>query len=249
MILVIDIGNTSTHLGLYRDGAVRRVGRAPTDLTTIKAIKQELVAFLKRSRITGVCISSVVPKINPAWSKAVKSVCDLTPLFVSHEVNIGIPITYAKPHTIGADRLANACAAADLLGTPVVVADFGTALTFDIVSRTEGYVGGVIAPGIPLMFEYLSDKTALLPVVEPKPVVSSIGKSTEEAMRIGGQIGYRGIVRELLTEIKRDLGVRKLNVCTTGGYADMVVRDLDQSIPVIPDLTLIGIGKIFELNT
>ena len=249
MILVIDIGNTSTHFGLYREAKVGRKTRVPTGLTTIKAIKQELSGFLKKTSVDAVGISSVVPNVNSAWTKAVRGVIGVEPIFVSHEVDVGVAIDYPKPASIGADRLANACAAAALLGTPVVVADFGTALTFDIVSRDAAYVGGVIAPGIPLMFEYLSDKTALLPKVEPKAVHSSIGKSTEEAMRIGGQIGYRGIVRELLSEIKKDLGVRRLKVCTTGGYAALVVRDLDPKIPVIEDLTLIGIGNIVERNS
>ena len=249
MILSIDIGNTSTHLGIYSAGEILRVGRVPTTTKTIKGLKVELAKFLKKTVAEGVCISSVVPPVNNAWAKAVKSVTGCDALFVSHKVNVGVTIDYPKPATIGADRLANACAAVDLLGAPLVVADFGTALTFDIVDSENAYVGGVIAPGIPLMFEYLSDKTAQLPKVKPRAVKTSIGRSTEEAMRIGGQIGYRGIVRELLNEIKRDLGVRKLNVCTTGGYAEMVVRDLDQKIPVIPDLTLIGIGKIFELNS
>ena len=249
MILVIDIGNTSTHLGLYRGGKIRRKCRVPTGLTTIKAIKSELRCFLKKSRVDAVGVSSVVPDVNRAWTKGVDAVTDAEPMFVNHQLDVGVAIDYPRPESIGADRLANACAAVSMLGAPVVVADFGTALTFDIVSRDAAYVGGVIAPGIPLMFEYLSDKTALLPRVEPRAVHSSIGKSTEEAMRIGGQIGYRGIVRELLLEIKKELGVRRLKVCSTGGYAALVVQDLDPKIPVIEDLTLIGIGKIVERNS
>ena len=123
MILGIDIGNTSTHLGFYEDGVVTRVTRISSRVKTIKGIKQELAVFVKDVVLEGACISSVVPAINSPWYKAVKSLTGHTALFVSHTLDIGIPITYEKPQTIGADRLANACAAAELLGTPVVVAD------------------------------------------------------------------------------------------------------------------------------
>jgi type III pantothenate kinase len=244
-ILAIDIGNTSITLGLYRNGKVSRIRR----VTPGRSLGKLLRDYVGTRSIAGTGMSSVVPSVNAAWEKAAATLGEGPVIQLSHHSEIGIPIDYPKPASIGADRLANACAASHLFGAPVVVADFGTALTFDIIDRKKGYVGGVIAPGIPLMFEYLSDKTALLPRIEPKPVNHAVGRSTEEAMRIGGQIGYRGIVRELLTEIKKELGVRRLSVCATGGYAGMVVKDLDQDIPVVEDLTLLGIGRIYELNT
>ena len=148
-ILAIDIGNTSITLGLYRNGKVSRVQRVLAQ----RSLRKLIQTYLGTRKVSGVCISSVVPTVNAAWEKAAIAVVQGPVYLLSYQSDIGIPIDYPKPASIGADRLANACAAAHLLGTPVVVADFGTALTFDIVDRHKGYVGGVIAPGIPLMFE------------------------------------------------------------------------------------------------
>jgi len=129
----------------------------------------------------------------------------------------------------------------------VVVCDFGTALTFDIVKKDEGYVGGIICPGLPLMFDYLSEKTALLPHIQPVKTSRVIGKSTAEAMRIGARLGYRGMVREILADLKKELG-RGMKVCATGGFAKWVLADFNGSISIDPNLTLKGLGRIGTMN-
>ena len=150
----------------------------------------------------GVVLSSVVPAVNRLWKEIAHRLWHGVPwVNVNHRCKLDVPITYPKPETIGADRLANACEAAHRYGTPIIVADFGTAVTFDIVSKTKGYIGGIIAPGLSLMFSYLSEKTALLPRVKPGPVRRFVGKSTVEAMRLGAVWGYRGLVREILKEL------------------------------------------------
>jgi type III pantothenate kinase len=170
-------------------------------------------------------------------------------IYVSAGVNIGVPITYPRPETIGADRLANACAAAHRYGAPVIVADFGTAVTFDVVEAKRGYVGGIIAPGLMLMFSYLAEKTALLPRIGPALVRGRIGRSTEQAMRLGAKWGYRGLVREILAEIKRKPALRSATVCATGGYARWCLKGSDLSIAVDPHLTLYGLARIYQLNS
>ena len=160
-----------------------------------------------------------------------------------------MPITFPKPQQIGADRLVNAAAVTSLYGAPSVVIDIGTACTFDIVHPQKGYVGGIIAPGLPLMFSYMAEKTALLPSIEPAKLKGAIGKSTEEAMRIGAQIGYKGMIREMLASVKKELNTDKVTVVGTGGYAKWVLPEMDEQIPIEPDLTLKGLGIVYEFGT
>ena len=140
----------------------------------------------------------------------------------------GVGIDYPKPNSIGPDRLANAVAARKRFGAPVVVVDFGTAVTFDVVNRAGNYAGGIIAPGLAAMTDYLHEKTALLPRIKIREVKTTIGKSTEQAMLIGAVHGYRGLVRELIAELKRELRVKKLPVVATGGYAKLIAAKLPE---------------------
>lgn len=235
--LVIDIGNTSTSLGVWRKGRVANVQRTESKIPAL-----ELKTIPERA-----VIASVKPGVNARWKRFLKEQGVQSVLEVSHKKEIGIPISYPKPEKIGSDRLANACEAAAICGAPVVVCDFGTALTFDIIKKEEGYAGGIICPGLPLMFDYLSEKTALLPHINPVKTTRVIGKSTAEAMRIGARLGYRGMVREILGELKRELG-RHTKVCATGGFAKWVLDGFDESIVIDPKLTLKGIGRIGQLN-
>ena len=132
-----------------------------------------------------------------------------------------IGIAYPKPQTIGPDRLANAVAARVHFGAPVVVVDFGTAVTFDVVDRAGNYVGGIIAPGLAAMTGYLHEKTALLPRIEIREPRGIVGKSTEQAMLVGAVHGYRGLIKELIARFKSHLKTRALPVVATGGYASL----------------------------
>ena len=170
------------------------------------------------------------------------------PLLVSHTHDLGVPVNYPHPERIGADRLANAAAASRLMGTPSVVCDFGTALTFDVLDGKRGYIGGIICPGLPLMFDYLAEKTALLPHVEPSRTKAVVGRNTTQAMQIGARLGYRGMVREILTALEQDLGAKPLPVCCTGGYAGWIFKDWDVEAIIDPKLTLKGLGYIGDLN-
>ena len=155
-------------------------------------------------------------------------------------------IDYPRPKTIGPDRLANAAAAREHFGAPVVVVDFGTAVTFDVVNAAGNYTGGVIAPGLAAMTDYLHEKTALLPKIKIREIRSAIGKSTEQAMLVGAVQGYRGLVRELIAALKRELKVKKLPVVATGGYAGLIAAKLPEISAVRPDLTLEGLRLTWE---
>jgi type III pantothenate kinase len=160
----------------------------------------------------------------------------------------GVGIDYPKPATIGPDRLANAVAVRHRFGAPSVVVDFGTAVTFDVVDGAGNYVGGIIAPGLAAMTDYLHEKTALLPRIKIREIKGAIGKSTEEAMLVGAVSGYRGLVRELLRELKRELKARRLPVVATGGYAQLLASKLPEITAVDPLLTLEGLRLIWQAN-
>ena len=244
LVLVVDIGNTSTSAGLYRGGRVSRVHRLETARSTPGEVARLVKRIVGGRKVDGACIASVAPRVNGAWRAAVKS----SIVWVDCAKKLGIPVTYPKPRTIGADRLANAAGGVAKYGSPLIVADFGTAVTFDVVLPGKGYVGGVIAPGLPLMFSYLAEKTAKLPLIGPGPVSGGVGRSTEEAMRRGAAWGYRGMVREIVAELQKVPGMKKAALVATGGFAKWVVKGLKPAMRVDQDLTLYGIGKIYELN-
>ena len=237
-VLVIDIGNTSTSLAVARGLKLSSIQRTSS---TTPALKLKTVPACA-------VIASVKPAVNQHWENFLKQSGVKEILYVNHTVNLGVSISYPKPETIGADRLANACEAFAAYGAPVIVCDFGTALTFDIVKKREGYAGGIICPGLPLMFDYLAEKTALLPHIKPLKTKHIIGRSTEDAMRIGAHYGYLGMVKEILAQLKKELG-RGTRVCATGGFAKWVFDGWETPIPVDPQLTLKGLARIATLNS
>jgi type III pantothenate kinase len=247
-ILVIDIGNTSTSLGLFERNKITSVVRIEKVNQEVASICSAMRKAAGKNRIAGVCIASVVPGLNAVWQQACRALFDREPLMVSHKLELGIPVTYPKPESIGADRLANAVGGVRKFGAPLIVADFGTAVTFDVVTKRSGYAGGIIAPGLPLMFDYLAERTAQLPRVTWKPIKGRVGKSTADAMQIGAHWGYRGMVREIMTELKKDPSMKNATICATGGFAAKVLSGINPKPVIEPTLTLYGIGCIYELN-
>ena len=246
MILLFDIGNTHTHVGLA-DG--RRVVQQ-TNLPTLTWFGGSAAAAVKKfagkDKIEGAALCSVVPRATPLARKTVRALWRLDALEVNAKTIRGVGIDYPKPGSIGPDRLANAVAAKFHFGAPVVVVDFGTAVTFDVVDARGRYVGGIIAPGLAAMTNYLHEKTALLPKIQIREIKSAIGKSTEHAMLVGAVHGYRGLVRELIGELKRELRTKKLPVVATGGYAKLIAAKLPEISAVAPDLTLEGLRLVFQ---
>lgn len=248
MLLLIDIGNTHTHLGLADEDRIVRQADALTADWGRPGAATRLRRFVGRAQIGGAALCSVVPQCTPRVCAAVRREWHVNCQVLSSQTlaGLGIGVDYPKPKTIGPDRLANAVAARRRFGAPVVVVDFGTAVTFDVVNRAGDYIGGIIAPGLAAMTDYLHEKTALLPRItihEPKRV---IGKSTEEAMLIGAVHGYRGLVRELIKELKRELSVNRLPVVATGGYGELIAAGLREIKAVDPLLTLEGLRIFWE---
>ena len=246
MILLFDIGNTHTHVGLADEKRVIK----QADIPTLAWFGGGAAALVKKivgaKPIEGVALCSVVPRATPLVRKVLQATWKLEALEVNARTIRGVGIDYPKPNSIGPDRLANALAAKTRFGAPVVVVDFGTAVTFDVVDAKGNYVGGIIAPGLAAMTNYLHEKTALLPKIEIREIKSAIGKSTEEAMLVGAVHGYRGLVRELIAELKRELRVKKLPVVATGGYAKLIAAKLPEISAVEPDLTLDGLRLAWQ---
>jgi type III pantothenate kinase len=246
MLLLIDIGNTHTHLGLSDDLRVVRHADTSTQAWVSGAAERPLRHFVARNRLQGVAICSVVPRCTPLVCQATLHLWNVRCLELTPKTLAGIGVDYPNPKTIGPDRLANAVAARHHFGAPVVVVDFGTAVTFDVVDRSGNYSGGIIAPGLAAMTEYLHEKTSLLPRIKIRDTKSVVGKSTEEAMLIGAVHGYRGLVRELIKELKNELGVRRLPVIATGGYGKLIAAGLPEITKVDPLLTLEGLRLVWH---
>jgi len=246
MLLLFDIGNTHTHVGLANGRCVLRQINFPTREWSGGNAKMRVAGFVGAKKIEGAVLCSVVPGATPYARRAIRQLWKLNTLELTPKTLRGLGIDYPKPKTIGPDRLANAVAARHHFGAPVVVVDFGTAVTLDVVNRTGNYIGGIIAPGLAAMTDYLHEKTALLPRIKIREVKTAVGKSTEQAMLIGAVHGYRGLVRALIAELKRELKVKQLPVVATGGYARLIASKLPEISAVEPNLTLEGLRLTWE---
>lgn len=243
--LLIDNSNSFTKFALSS-----RVKLGPSrKLRTSEVTEASLKKTLRGWRWKTAVLSSVVPEKGEVMTRFLGA-GGAKVVHVNARANLGVGVKYPKPKTIGADRLANAAAAFAAFGAPVVVVDFGTAVSFDIISGAGDYVGGVIAPGLEAMTDYLHQRTALLPKISLLEPPSAIGKSTKHAMLAGAVYGYRGLVRQILTEIGKELGIPlNLPVVATGGYATLIAAGLPEIKTVQDNLTLEGLRIIGILNS
>lgn len=240
--LLVDISNSYTKFAF---ASTKRIS-APVRIVTNRLSSALFLRFLKQRRVRQVMVSSVVPEKNSVISKAVGRT---GVLWLDSTLKLAVGIDYPAPESIGADRLANAAAVAALYGCPAIVVDFGTAVTFDIVSARRNYIGGVIAPGLEAMTNFLYQRTALLPKLSLKEPRRAIGRSTIGAMLSGAVFGYRGLVREILARIRaEEFPRKKLHIVATGGYARLIAAQLPEITAVRPHLTLEGLRIIANLN-
>lgn len=237
-LLLIDNSNSFTKFALSDADRIGKVHRLPTQSLTRSSIR----ALVGKWRFDAAVLCSVVPQKGELLANSLAP----APLIqVNHLADLGVEIDYPTPASIGADRLANAAAARALCRTPAVVVDFGTAVSFDILSAEGKYVGGVIAPGLEAMTDYLHQRTALLPKISLLEPPGPIGKSTKHAMLAGAVYGYRGLIRQILLEIRTALASRKkLTVIATGGYAELIAKGLPEINTIHPALTLEGLRII-----
>ena len=240
--LLIDISNSFTKLVFASSAKLGKAHRIETRRLSSTALRK----LLRSRSVEQIVVSSVVPRKDAVIRRAAEKV----PVkFVGAKCNLGVGVDYPNPDSIGADRLANAAAVVALYGYPAVVVDFGTAVTFDVVSAKRCYIGGVIAPGLEAMTNYLYKRTALLPKLTLAEPRRAVGRSTKGAMMSGAVFGYRGLVREILARISQEaFGRRKARIVATGGYARLIAARMPEIEAVHPNLTLEGLRIIANLN-
>ena len=240
--LLVDISNSFVKLAFATRERIGKPTRQPTSQLTAAVMRQ----ILRGRKIGTIVVCSVVPRKNKTIVAAAGSA---RTLFLDPKLDLGVGIDYPAPRSIGADRLANAAAVAQLYGYPAIVVDFGTAVTFDVVSAAGDYVGGVIAPGLEAMTNFLYQRTALLPRLTLREPTRAIGKTTRDAMMSGAVLGYRGLVHEILARlISENFPRKKPRLIATGGYAQLIARKLPEIEAVHPNLTLEGLRIIANRN-
>ncbi len=253
MILVIDVGNTHTVIGVYDEKKLLSYWRISTDLNKTEdeygILVKNLISNsnLSLSDIKSVVISCVIPPVSWILKKMSIDYFKVTALVVDPGIKTGIHIKTDNPKEVGADRIVNAIAAYKLYGGPVIIVDFGTATTFCAVNAEGEYLGGAIAPGIEISAEALFEKTAKLPKVELIKPKHCIGSNTVSAMQSGLFFGYLGLTNELIRRFKKELGEDSL-VVATGGYAELIGNESKIIDKVNPFLTLQGLRIIYEMN-
>ena len=253
MILVIDIGNTNIVFGLYEGDVLRGILRVETDsAVSAKGYADKLLAFLEAeqvpvSKLKGSIIASVVPEVDAVIKEACRICLKREPVFVSHEIDMGLKICYENPKQAGIDRIVNSVAAFDKYKQAVIVIDFGTATTFDYVSSEGEFKGGVISPGIKISAEALFEKASKLPRVDLVAPEKVICTDTVTNMQAGIVFGNAGLVDGIVKKIKKEAGTEPY-VVATGGLASLIFPYSDTIDVVYDYLTLCGLKIIFEHN-
>ena len=261
MLLVIDIGNTNTVIGIYDKKNLKARFRVATDL---KSTSDQLVATLfnmfmihdiRVEDIEDTIISCVVPDVLYNWESSNRKLFDKDAKVVDYDTYTGITIDYENPSEVGADRIVDAVAAYELYGGPSVVVDMGTAITLDVITSDGRYLGGSIAPGIRIAQDGLFGKTAKLPKIELKQPTTAITESTSEAINAGIVIGYIGMIDKLIETIEDEIVERleidksEINVVATGGFSELISQSSKYINTIEPDLMLEGLRIIYERNT
>lgn len=254
MLLVIDVGNTNTSLGVYRDTELVAHWRLTTarsrtvDEYGLHARNLFELAAIDFQAIHAIAIASVVPPLNYTLKTMAETYFSLSPLFVDSNTNTGLKILYEPATDVGADRIVDAVAAIEKYGAPCVIVDFGTATTFDVINDKAEYLGGVITPGIMISADALFERAAKLPRVDIKRPQRVIGLSTTTAMQSGLYYGYTSLVDGVLKKIVEELGQsgKPARIIATGGLASLIATGSEYIEEVDDTLTLDGLRLIYE---
>jgi len=254
VILAVDIGNTQTVLGLLGDeGDLEGRWRVSTDATlTADEIRVKVGALLELDGyawqdVAGIVVASVVPSLTAAYEELAERACGCTPLVVGPGIKTGLPVAYENPHEVGADRIVNALAAIAEHGAPVIVVDFGTATTLDVVDGSGAYLGGAIAAGIETSAEALFRRAARLSAVDLEPPARVVGRNTRESVQSGLLLGEAAMVDGLVRRTWAELGY-ECPIVATGGLAARMAPLCETITAVDADLTLKGLRLIRERN-
>jgi len=255
MIFAIDIGNTNVVIGIFDKGEIRSNFRVQSNtMRTTDEYASTLMRLMesegiKISDISGVIISSVVPRLIYTFTKLSKKYLNHEPIVIAPGVKTGISIKMENPKEVGADRIVNAVAAKACVGFPAIVVDFGTATTFDVINKNGEYIGGVICPGVKLSSQILHSNTAKLPEVEIEKVDSVIGKNTIHSIQSGIYYGYLAMLDGILKRIiNEEFGDERVHVISTGGLGSIFTPESAYIEKYEPNLTLDGLKLIYEKN-
>lgn len=250
MLFVIDVGNTNTVVGIFDGDRLAQHWRLISKERTADELGVYLLTLLgtagiSPSAIEGAILASVVPPVDAAFVEGVRRYFDVECLRVSPSLDLGIRVEYGVPHEVGADRLVNAVAGMTRYGAPLVIVDFGTAITVDVVSADGAYLGGAIAPGLVTSMSALFGKTAKLPKVGLEAPGTAIGKNTMDSIKAGVIYGNAGLVDSLVERIWKELG-NETQVVATGGHAQVIAEHSRTIRTVDPWLTLDGLKMIYD---
>jgi type III pantothenate kinase len=249
VLLAIDVGNTEVTLGLFEGRKLSRSFRLSSETRRtpdeVALALTQIFPELAAGKAHAAVIASVVPTVTASFALAARKLCGSKPLEVTSRVSTGITIEYLDPGSMGADRIANAAAALERHGAPVIVVDFGTATTFDVIVKDRRYLGGVIAPGIVTGADHLIRRAARLSAFELRPPERVVGRSTEESLQAGVFYGAVGQVDAIVRRIAKEARIRP-KVIATGGLASMIAAHSDTIQKVDLDLTLHGLRIIQE---
>ena len=253
MLLAIDIGNTNLAIGLFEGDQLRHHWRLATDHARmpdeygLQVLGLLYHASLQVSDLDGVALASVVPPLTGKVQQACYEYLKKEPFLVDARANTGIRILYDDPTTIGADRVCDAVAVNTLYGGPACIIDFGTATTFNALSKTGDYLGGAITAGVNLAAEALSTRAAKLQAIDLQRPPNVIGRNTVHAMQSGLLFGYVSMVEGMVARFKKELG-SGMKVIATGGLAEIVARETKVITVLAPWLTLDGLRLIWQMN-
>ena len=254
MLLAIDVGNTNIKYGVFDNDQLVASFRVSSRLSrTADEYGSVLVNLLanrnlSKSDIDGVIISSVIPSLNYTICHMCEYFFNITPIMVGPGVKTGLNVKADNPKEVGADIIVNSVSAFNKYGGPIVVIDFGTATTFDVISEKSELLGVIIAPGIKTALEGLVSNTAQLPMIELDAPKTVIGKNTKHSMQSGLIFGFAGLVDNILYKIKKELGVDAIKVVATGGLGEIIAKESKGITLVDRVLTLEGLNLIYKLN-